>query len=72
MGWDCKKAVADGVEFNFDKLGGYHQVSNIREKLGDEHNMTFRIDICKPLKLENEEEKGRCGKGTHSKRQSGI
>ena len=65
--FDCKKIVEDKVEFKLGELGGYHEVSWIRNDFGTtEHNTTFKIDICNFLKLNDDIEKKACGEGTHS------
>ena len=66
ISFDCGKAVVDDIEFNFGDLGGYHQVSWIREHLETIQNTTFKIDICKPLRLDDKDEKKSCGHGTQS------
>ena len=71
--FDCDKVTVKGAEFHLAQLGGLHQVSWVRERdgpLNDVLNTTFKIDLCKKLKYENndegKEELRGCQDGTRS------
>ena len=64
--FDCGKIVADKVAFHLSKLGGLHRVSWVRDGSLGVLNTTFNIDICGPLKLDDDKAKRECKEGTRS------
>ena len=66
LSFDCKKIIADGVEFKLEALGGMHSLSWNREHDPGYMNTTWNIDICKPLNLPKGRVRDKCGQGTHS------
>ena len=50
IGFDCKNVVDDRVSWDLSPLGGVKTVHWIHKEPPSITNMTFTIDICKPLK----------------------
>lgn len=63
---DCSKIRADKYNFDLSKLGGPHSVVTSRWDPDAQvnHNTTFTVDICKPLKKDG---KKKCPNGTRGK-----
>ncbi|KAI0388801.1 autophagy-related protein 27 [Xylariaceae sp. FL0594] len=63
----CNNIVADGQQYNLEKLGGPHSVVTSRVDGEILHNTTYTVDICQPLKRSNDVKKSdQCPSGSRA------
>ncbi|KAL2075888.1 hypothetical protein VTL71DRAFT_831 [Oculimacula yallundae] len=60
-GFDCDNVVADKKQFKLSKLGGPRSALDFEDRGASFRNITYTIDICKPLQRES---KDTCPGGT--------
>ncbi len=66
ISYQCDNIRVDDTAFHLKSLGGQHAVSWVHEPSVATINETFYIDICEPLKFDDDTLRRGCKQGTQS------